>query len=302
MLVAVPSPALGFAGRMNGARMSRRKAAGIDSKQTPGEAAVSAGAGAGAPRFGANGMGETSLPTKLSESWRVFKIMAEFVDGFETLANLPPAVSVFGSARTKPDHPIYAQAEEASRKLAELGHPVVTGGGPGVMEAANKGACEAGGISVGLNIALPREQTPNEYQTIKLDFDYFFCRKVMFLKYARAFLIFPGGFGTMDEVFEALTLMQTEKIDPFPIVVMGRDYWAGLLGWIDATMSERFSNIEPRDMELITLTDDVDEAVERIHTFMSSIDPLSPHFDSGEGTRTGIKSRRTMPDLRRKKR
>ncbi len=249
----------------------------------------------------AGSIGETALPAKLSESWRVFKIMAEFVDGFETLANLPPAVSVFGSARTPPDNAIYKQAERAARRLAELGYPVITGGGPGVMEAANKGACEAGGISVGLNIALPHEQMPNPYQTIKLDFDYFFCRKVMFLKYARAFLIFPGGFGTMDECFEALTLMQTEKIDPFPVVLVGTDYWSGLLDWIRSVMGDRFSNISPGDLDLVTLTDDVEEAIERIHGFMSQSDRRATHFDSGEGTRTGIKSRRSLPDLRRKK-
>ena len=240
------------------------------------------------------------VAARLSESWRVFKIMAEFVDGFETLASLPPAVSVFGSARMGPDHPVYQQAEHAGRSLAKLGHPVVTGGGPGVMEAANKGACEAGGVSVGLNIALPHEQEPNPYQTIKLDFDYFFCRKVMFLKYARAFLIFPGGFGTMDEFFESLTLMQTEKIDPFPVVCVGNDYWKGLIDWIRSIMEESFITISPGDLDLITLTDDVDEAVNIIHRFMTDEAGATPQFDSGEGTRTGIKSRRSIPDLRRK--
>lgn len=239
---------------------------------------------------------------RLSESWRVFKIMAEFVDGFETLHTLPPAVSVFGSARTRPGHAIYLQAEHAGRRLAELGHPVVTGGGPGVMEAANKGACDAGGISVGLNIALPHEQEPNPYQTIKLDFDYFFCRKVMFLKYARAFLIFPGGFGTMDEFFESLTLMQTEKIDPFPVVCVGTAYWGGLIGWIRSILEESFETISPGDLDLITLTDDVDEAVETIDRYMTSAEHPARNHESGEGTRPGVKSRRSTPDLRRKNR
>jgi len=237
---------------------------------------------------------------RLAESWRVFRIMSEFVDGFETLAALnKPAVSVFGSARTPEDHPVYKDAQRAAKLLAELGHPVITGGGPGVMEAANRGACDAGGVSVGLNIALPHEQKPNPYQTVKLDFDYFFCRKVMFLKYARAFLIFPGGFGTMDEFFEALTLMQTNKIDPFPVVCVGSDYWKGLIDWVRATMGDTFQNISPGDLELVTLTDSVDDAVERIHTFIST-HADTPHEPdaSGEGTRSGIKSRATTPDLR----
>ena len=242
----------------------------------------------------------TTNDPRLAESWRVFRIMSEFVDGFETLAALnKPAVSVFGSARTPENHPIYKDAERAAKLLAQLGHPVITGGGPGVMEAANRGACNAGGVSVGLNIALPHEQQPNPYQTVKLDFDYFFCRKVMFLKYARAFLIFPGGFGTMDEFFEALTLMQTNKIDPFPVVCVGSDYWKGLLQWIRATMGDTFQNISPHDLDLVHLTDSVDDAVERIHTFIST-HADAPHEPdaSGEGTRSGIKSRATIPDLR----
>ncbi len=159
------------------------------------------------------------------ESWRVFKIMSEFVEGFETLSTLPPGVSIFGSARTQPGHPDYENARILAADLAKRGHAVITGGGPGIMEAANRGAHEAGGISVGLNIALPHEQEPNPYQTVRLDFDYFFCRKVMFVKYARSFVIFPGGFGTMDEFFESLTLIQTLKIDPFPVICIGTKFW-----------------------------------------------------------------------------
>lgn len=239
-----------------------------------------------------------------SESWRVFRIMAEFVDGFETLSALPPAVSVFGSARTKPDDPVYVAAEELGFRLAELGYPVITGGGPGVMEAANKGAMRGEGHSVGLNIALPMEQEPNPYQNIKLDFDFFFCRKVMFLKYARAFVIFPGGFGTMDELFESLTLMQTQKIDSFPIICWGHDYWDGLLKWSREVMGERYKTISPGDLDLVTVTDDLDEIVERVDGFMKAaaeaeeemgagvhVEPLGS--DTGEGTRKGVKWRKS---------
>ncbi len=226
------------------------------------------------------------------ESWRVFKIMAEFVEGFETLAPLPPAVSIFGSARTPEDHPVYAEARACAKRLAELGHPVITGGGPGVMEAANRGACEGGGISVGLNIALPHEQMPNPYQNIKLDFDYFFARKVMFLKYARAFIIFPGGFGTMDEFFESLTLIQTAKIDPFPVVCIGTTFWKGLFAWIRETMDESFHTISPEDIDLITLTDDLDEAIRIVDSFLTSEPQVHEKPDTtGEGTRPGIKNR-----------
>lgn len=242
-----------------------------------------------------------------SESWRVFKIMAEFVDGFETLSTLPPAVTVFGSARTKPDNPAYAQAERAGRLLAENGIATITGGGPGIMEAANKGAYEAGGVSVGLNIALPMEQIPNPYQTIKLDFNYFFCRKVMFVKYAKAFIIFPGGFGTMDEFFEALTLMQTLKIKPFPVVCVGVSFWGGLLDWIRDTLRDRFETVSPHDMELVRVVDDAEEAVRMViecirgKKKMGAHLPAFPDLDTrtvGEGTREGIKHRRSAPQIR----
>jgi len=228
------------------------------------------------------------------ESWRVFKIMAEFVEGFETLSTLAPAVSIFGSARTPENHPVYADARACAKRLAELGHPVITGGGPGVMEAANRGACEGGGISVGLNIALPHEQMPNPYQNIKLDFDYFFARKVMFLKYARAFIIFPGGFGTMDEFFESLTLIQTAKIDPFPVICIGTEFWDGLFKWVRSTMDEGFHTISPNDLDLITLTDDLDEAIAIVDSFLTAEPQVHEKADTtGEGTRPGIKHRTT---------
>lgn len=244
--------------------------------------------------------------TGSSESWRVFRIMSEFVDGFETLCHLPPAVTIFGSARTPPSDPIYALAELTAKRFAEAGLAVITGGGPGVMEAANKGAIEAGGVSVGLNIALPREQMPNPYQTIKLDFNYFFCRKVMFVKYAKAFVILPGGFGTMDEFFEALTLAQTLKIDPFPIICMGHDYWQGLIDWVCTTMRDKYKTISPDDLNLVRLTDDPDEAVAIVQQFLagkSAIEGSMPRVTgaagrtTGEGTREGIKRRQSFTTL-----
>ncbi len=233
--------------------------------------------------------------------------MSEFVEGFETLSSLPPAVSIFGSARTAPSNPLYSLAESCAAKLATLGHPVITGGGPGIMEAANKGAHEAGGVSVGLNIALPNEQDPNPYQTIKLDFDYFFARKVMFVKYARAFIIFPGGFGTMDEFFEALTLIQTYKIDPFPVICFDTKFWKGLYAWVQETMDHDYHTISPDDMDLVWVTDDVDQAVKEVDNFLcgrpcrniperfmqSTLDGLT-----GEGTRQGIKVRRSSGMLK----
>jgi uncharacterized protein (TIGR00730 family) len=243
--------------------------------------------------------------TTAAESWRVFRIMSEFVEGFETLSALPPAVSVFGSARTTPEHPVYHQAEQLGSMLAREGLAVITGGGPGVMEAANKGAFEAGGCSVGLNIALPMEQMPNPYQTIKLDFDYFFCRKVMFVKYARAFVIFPGGFGTMDEFFESLTLIQTHKIDPFPVICVGTDFWSGLVDWVKRTLNESYSTISPHDLDLVRLTDDLDEVVEIIQRYLRGESVMPAAYPTpedgtrptGEGTRPGVKVRRSAPPL-----
>jgi len=191
-------------------------------------------------------------PTSAAEeTWRVFRIMSEFVEGFDVLDDLPTAVSIFGSARTPHTHEDYINACELAAMYAKAGHAVITGGGPGIMEAANKGAMEAGGVSVGLNIALPTEQEPNPYQTIQLDFNYFFARKVMFVKYAKAFVIFPGGFGTMDEFFESLTLIQTLKIEPFPVVCVGKRYWQGLYDWITSVMRDEYQTISPNDMDLI---------------------------------------------------
>jgi len=234
------------------------------------------------------------------ESWRVFRVMSELVEGIDTLARIGPAVSVFGSARTLVADPIYAQAVECGRQLVEAEFAVITGGGPGVMEAANKGAIEAGGTSVGLNIALPMEQRPNPYQNVELDFRYFFVRKVMFVKYARAFIIFPGGFGTMDEFFESLTLMQTLKIVPFPVVLIGKSFWSGLLDWMRSTLDEKFHTISPEDMDLFSVTDDVSEAVQIVQETcrgMREVGPWLPRFSGdastrqGEGTRSGIPPR-----------
>ncbi len=198
---------------------------------------------------------------KLSESWRLFKIMGEFVDGVEALHDLGPAVSIFGSARMTPDNSYYQAARELATKLAQSGFAVITGGGGGVMEAANKGAAEGNGQSVGLNIMLPMEQKPNSYVNVLVEFKYFFVRKVMFVKYANAYIIMPGGFGTLDELFEAVTLIQTDRIKPLPVILFGVDYWSGLLEWIKGQLlSNRM--ISPRDLDIIQLTDDPDEIVE----------------------------------------
>ncbi len=191
--------------------------------------------------------------------WRIFRIMAEFVEGFETMARVPAAVSVFGSARTKPSDPYYAKAVAMGAALAKRGFAVITGGGPGIMEAANKGAREAGGVSVGLNITLPMEQKSNPFQTISLTNHYFFVRKVMFIKYSHAFVCFPGGYGTMDELFEALTLIQTMKIDPFPVVLVGSEFWSGLSEWLRESMAEHFGTILDSDLNLFRMMDDVEE-------------------------------------------
>ena len=193
------------------------------------------------------------------DSWRIFRIMAEFVEGFEVMAPVGKAVTIFGSARTKPDDPFYLQAEETARLLAKEGLAVITGGGPGIMEAANKGAFEAGGTSVGLNITLPQEQEANRYQTVGLDFHYFYARKVMFVKYASAFVCFPGGFGTLDEFFEVLTLVQTLKVEPYPIVLYGGGYWTGLVEWIRAQLGPKF--IDAEDPDIFRIADTPKEAV-----------------------------------------
>jgi uncharacterized protein (TIGR00730 family) len=200
---------------------------------------------------------------KTSDSWRVFRIMGEFVGGFDDLATITRGVSIFGSARTHEGTEMYDAARETARLLAEAGFEIITGGGPGIMEAANRGAYEAGKISVGCNIELPFEQMPNPYQTKSLSFKYFFVRKTMFIKYSNAYIIFPGGFGTMDELFEALTLIQTRKIRNFPVVLFGSQYWQGLLQWITSAMLNEH-NINPADLALIHLTDSPEQAVKFI--------------------------------------
>jgi uncharacterized protein (TIGR00730 family) len=207
---------------------------------------------------------------KERDTWRMFRIMAEFVEGFEALADCNPAVSIFGSARVTPEHPDYQKAEAIAGRLAREGFAIITGGGPGVMEAANKGAAAAGGRSVGLNIELPMEQAPNPYSNIHVGFRYFFVRKVMFVKYASGFVILPGGFGTLDELFEAITLIQTEKIRPFPVVLVGRAYWSGLMDWLSGVMVED-QKISPRDLAILKLVDTADEAVEVINEFYSEL-------------------------------
>jgi uncharacterized protein (TIGR00730 family) len=199
------------------------------------------------------------------ESWRVFRIMGEFVEGFDELTRLGPAVSIFGSARTPSDDPMYSECVETARLLGEAGFSIITGGGPGMMQAANQGAQEAGALSVGLNIELPFEQDLNPYADLKMHFRYFFVRKTMFVKYAQAFVIFPGGFGTMDELFESLTLIQTGKIRDFPLVLFGSKYWGGLLDWLKATVQAQ-GKISPGDLELIKVTDSPKEAADHITT------------------------------------
>ena len=200
---------------------------------------------------------------KTSDSWRVFRIMGEFVGGFDDLATITKGVSVFGSARTNEENEYYAAARETGKLLAEAGFEVITGGGPGIMEAANRGAFEAGKVSVGCNIELPFEQLPNPYQNRMLSFKYFFVRKTMFIKYSNAYVIFPGGFGTMDELFEALTLIQTRKIRNFPVVLFGSQYWRGLLAWLTSTMLNE-KNINSEDLALMHLTDSPKDAVDFI--------------------------------------
>tara|TARA_B110000459_G_scaffold80523_1_gene90516 strand:- start:707 stop:1417 length:711 start_codon:yes stop_codon:yes gene_type:complete len=216
---------------------------------------------------------------KTSDSWQIFKIMAEFVQGFETMSKIGPCVSVFGSARTKPDNIFYKQAEEIGYLLTQSGYGVISGGGPGIMEAANKGAARGEGKSVGLNIELPFEQSSNQYidNDKLINFDYFFVRKVMFVKYAQGFIVLPGGVGTLDELFEAITLIQTQKIGKFPIVLVGKNYWEGLLVWIKEIMLAREQNISIEDLDLINVVDTPVEAVEIINDFYNKY-TLKPNF------------------------
>lgn len=220
------------------------------------------------------------------ESWRIFRIMSEFVEGFEVMAEVGPAVSLFGSARTKPDHPDYVAAVETSRLLAKAGLAVITGGGPGIMEAGNKGAFEAGGTSVGLNISLPQEQEGNRYQTISLDFHYFYARKVMFVKYADAFICFPGGFGTLDEFFETLTLVQTLKIEAFPIVLYGKAFWTGIVDWMRSQLLPRF--IDEEDIDIFRIVDSPEECVKVVRQgirkhWWQPVDAMAVEHDAGTG-------------------
>ncbi|MFY0687725.1 MAG: TIGR00730 family Rossman fold protein [Cyclobacteriaceae bacterium] len=215
---------------------------------------------------------------KTTDSWVIFRVMGEFVQGFDTLAKIGPCVSIFGSARTKPDHKYYKMAQDIAERLVVQGYGVITGGGPGIMEAGNRGANLKGGKSVGLNIDLPFEQKANEYidRDKSIDFDYFFVRKVMFVRYSQGFIVMPGGFGTLDELFEAITLIQTEKIGRFPIVLLGSEYWAGLFEWIKNVMLAE-GNISSEDLELISIVDSAEDAVQAIDDFYSKY-LLSPNF------------------------
>jgi uncharacterized protein (TIGR00730 family) len=204
-----------------------------------------------------------------SDPWRSLRILGEFVEGFDALAGVGPAVSVFGSARMASRHRYYRQARELGRMLGRAGYAVITGGGPGIMEAANRGCREGGGLSIGCNIELPREQGLNPYVDLGVEFRYFFARKVMFVKYADAFVIFPGGYGTLDELFEALTLIQTQKVQDFPVILMGTDYWGGMIDWIRASLLAEAA-INPEDVDLLRLTDDPDEAVRIIKAYQRS--------------------------------
>jgi len=216
---------------------------------------------------------------KSSDSWQIFKIMSEFVQGFETMSKIGPCVSVFGSARTKPDNKYYKQAEEVGYLLTQSGYGVISGGGPGIMEAANKGASRGDGKSVGLNIELPFEQSSNPYidNDKLINFDYFFVRKVMFVKYAQGFIVLPGGVGTLDELFEAITLIQTQKIGKFPIVLVGKTYWEGLLVWIKEVMLAKEQNISIEDLDLINVVDTPLAAVDIINDFYKKY-TLKPNF------------------------
>jgi len=216
---------------------------------------------------------------KTNDSWAIFKVMSEFVEGYERLSRIGPCVSIFGSARTKLDHPNYKMAEEIAFKLTQNGFGVITGGGPGIMEAGNKGANRGKGVSVGLNIDLPFEQHDNPFidRDKSLDFDYFFVRKVMFVKYSQGFVVMPGGFGTMDELFEAITLIQTKKIGRFPIVLVNSKFWSGLLDWIKQTLLEENGNISPQDLNLFRVVDTADEAVEHFVRFYAKYN-LAPNF------------------------
>ena len=216
---------------------------------------------------------------KSHDSWSVFKIMGELVEGYEKLSQLGPCVSIFGSARTKPDDKYYKKTIEISEDIVKLGLGVITGGGPGIMEAANKGAQKAGGVSVGLNIDLPYEQTHNEFidSDKVIDFDYFFVRKVMFVRYAQAFVVMPGGFGTLDELFEAITLIQTNKIERFPVILYGSDFWSGCIDWIKNTVCLKFNNVSTNEMFLFELVDSKEEIIDILKKFYDK-KKFAPNF------------------------
>ena len=216
---------------------------------------------------------------KSHDSWSVFKIMGELVEGYEKLSQLGPCVSIFGSARTKPDDKYYKKTIEISEDIVKLGLGVITGGGPGIMEAANKGAQKAGGVSVGLNIDLPYEQTHNEFidSDKVIDFDYFFVRKVMFVRYAQAFVVMPGGFGTLDELFEAITLIQTNKIERFPVILYGSDFWSGCIDWIKNTVCQKFNNVSTNEMFLFELVASKEEIIDILKKFYDK-KKFAPNF------------------------
>ena len=216
---------------------------------------------------------------RTNDTWAIFKIMAEFVDGYEKLGKIGPCVSIFGSARTKPDNKYFKLAENIAFMLTQNGYGVITGGGPGIMEAGNKGAHRGKGISVGLNIELPFEQFDNAYidRDKNLQFDYFFVRKVMFVKYAQGFVVMPGGFGTLDELFEAMTLIQTKKIGKFPIILVGKDYWKGLFDWVKKVLIQKYGNVSPEDLDLIKIVDTEQEVVDVLNNFYNKYS-LSPNF------------------------
>ncbi len=216
---------------------------------------------------------------KSHDSWSVFKIMGELVEGYEKLSQLGPCVSIFGSARTKPEDKYYKKTIEISESIVKLGLGIITGGGPGIMEAANKGAQKAGGVSVGLNIDLPYEQTHNEFIDSDkiIDFDYFFVRKVMFVRYAQAFVVMPGGFGTLDELFEAITLIQTNKIERFPVILYGSEFWSGCVDWIKNTVSKKFNNVSTNEMLLFEIVDSKDEIINILKKFYDN-KKFAPNF------------------------
>lgn len=217
--------------------------------------------------------------TKSNDSWSIFKIMAELVEGYDRMQKIGPCVSIFGSARTKPDNKYYEMADEIAFLLTKKGYGVITGGGPGIMEAGNKGAQRGGGTSVGLNIDLPFEQSSNPFvdNDKNIDFDYFFVRKVMFVKYSQGFIVMPGGFGTLDELFESLTLIQTLKIARFPIILVSKSFWAGLIDWIKVTLLEAENNISEKDLDLFVMVDTAEEAVKEIDNFYQKY-LLKPNF------------------------